>query len=343
MRRAGAKLVLVGDPEQLRPIEAGAAFRAIVEDVGAARITEVRRQRTYWQQQATKYLADGKTADALQAYSDTGSIVSHEDRVTAIGAVVAAWAADVKRDPAKSTIMLSSTNANVAALNAQARRSMRENGKLGPEYKLEAWEESIDKPKREFRLAVAVGDRLMFTKNDNRIGVKNGTIGTLATIGNGQMGVILDGPNCKQVTVDLDKYRNFAHGYAATIHKAQGVTADRVHVMAGRNMDRNLTYVALSRHRDAVSLHFGKDDFASRSNFEAVLSRERGKDTTLDYYRSARERQVARTAEQARPLSVRDTFADSASKGSTSDRIREDMSRWRSSKGNRNRDFGREL
>ncbi|RUV65758.1 Dtr system oriT relaxase, partial [Mesorhizobium sp. M5C.F.Cr.IN.023.01.1.1] len=31
---AGAKLVLVGDAEQLQPIEAGAAFRAIVERIG---------------------------------------------------------------------------------------------------------------------------------------------------------------------------------------------------------------------------------------------------------------------------------------------------------------------
>ena len=32
--KTGAKLVLVGDPEQLQPIEAGAAFRAIVDRVG---------------------------------------------------------------------------------------------------------------------------------------------------------------------------------------------------------------------------------------------------------------------------------------------------------------------
>ena len=63
-RAAGAKVVLVGDPEQLQAIEAGAAFRAIAERVGSAEITEVRRQREDWQQQATHELATGLTAGA---------------------------------------------------------------------------------------------------------------------------------------------------------------------------------------------------------------------------------------------------------------------------------------
>ncbi len=40
VRAAGAKVVLVGDPEQLQAIEAGAAFRAVAERVGAVEITE---------------------------------------------------------------------------------------------------------------------------------------------------------------------------------------------------------------------------------------------------------------------------------------------------------------
>jgi ATP-dependent exoDNAse (exonuclease V) alpha subunit len=41
---AGAKVVLVGDPQQLQAIEAGAAFRAIHERHGGVEISEVRRQ-----------------------------------------------------------------------------------------------------------------------------------------------------------------------------------------------------------------------------------------------------------------------------------------------------------
>ncbi len=51
---AGAKVVLVGDPEQLQAIEAGAAFRSIAERHGAVEITEIRRQHLDWQRDATR-------------------------------------------------------------------------------------------------------------------------------------------------------------------------------------------------------------------------------------------------------------------------------------------------
>ncbi|OAG78189.1 conjugal transfer protein TraA [Acetobacter malorum] len=64
---AGAKVVLVGDPEQLQAIEAGGAFRAVAERVGSVEITTVRRQREGWQQAATKELATGRTGGGAGA------------------------------------------------------------------------------------------------------------------------------------------------------------------------------------------------------------------------------------------------------------------------------------
>src|SRR6202162_3812810 len=62
---AGAKVVLVGDPQQLQSIEAGAAFRSIHERHGGAQIGEVRRQREDWQRDATRDLATGRTGAAI--------------------------------------------------------------------------------------------------------------------------------------------------------------------------------------------------------------------------------------------------------------------------------------
>ena len=78
-------------------------------------------------------------------------------------------------------------------------------------------------------------------------------------------------------------YAAVDHGYAATIHKSQGVTVDRTHVLATPGMDRDAAYVALSRHRDGVQLHYGHDDFASDARLAAVLSRDRAKDMAADY------------------------------------------------------------
>src|SRR3546814_6261798 len=61
--RAGAKVVLVGDAEQLQAIEAGAAFRALAERHGAAEISEIRRQHEDWQKDATRALATGRRSE----------------------------------------------------------------------------------------------------------------------------------------------------------------------------------------------------------------------------------------------------------------------------------------
>ena len=76
--RAGAKVVLVGDAEQLQAIEAGAAFRALAERHGAAEINEVRRQHEDWQRDATRALATGRTGEAIHAYEQHGMVHAAE-------------------------------------------------------------------------------------------------------------------------------------------------------------------------------------------------------------------------------------------------------------------------
>jgi hypothetical protein len=85
------------------------------------------------------------------------------------------------------------------------------------------------------------------------------------------------------VTFYLRDYAHIDHGYAATIHKAQGVTVDRAHVLATPHMDRHAAYVGLTRHRDGVALHYAREDFPEPARLARTLSRERAKDTSLDY------------------------------------------------------------
>src|SRR3546814_18675650 len=82
---AGAKVVLVGDPQQLQAIEAGAAFRAIHERHGGVEITEVRRQHEGWQQDATRQLAAGRTGEAIGAYTDRDMVHEADTRASARG------------------------------------------------------------------------------------------------------------------------------------------------------------------------------------------------------------------------------------------------------------------
>jgi len=290
-RDAGAKVVLVGDPEQLQAIEAGAAFRSIAERHGAAEITEIRRQREDWQKEATRAFATGRTAEALDAYATHGMVHAADTREAARAELVDRWNRDRQAEPDKTRIMFTHTNAEVRELNQEARERVRASGELGEDRTVAA-----DRGERDF----AAGDRIMFLRNERSLGVKNGTLGTLERIEDGRMGVRLDGG--RSVTFDLKDYAAVDHGYAATFGKSQGVSVDRGHVLATPGMDRHSSYVGMTRHRDDVQLHYGRDDFADEGRLARVLSRDRSKDMAGDYAPVRSEQDHARAFADRREI-----------------------------------------
>jgi Ti-type conjugative transfer relaxase TraA len=267
-----AKVVLVGDPEQLQAIEAGAAFRSIAERHGAFEITQVRRQHQDWQRAATRQLATGRTGEALAAYEQAGHVHAAETRDAARTNLIERWDKDRQAAPTASRIILTHTNDEVHALNEAARGRMRVAGELGEEVTL-----GVERGSRNF----AAGDRVMFLKNERSLGVKNGSLGTIQSVSPISMAALLD--DGRAVAFDLKDYNQIDHGYAATIHKAQGMTVDRVHVLATPGLDRHGAYVALSRHRDHVDLHYGADDFTDHDRLVRTLGRDRAKDMAADY------------------------------------------------------------
>ena len=113
--------------------------------------------------------------------------------------------------------------------------------------------------KREF----APGDRIVFLENNRDLGVKNGMLGTVEHVEAGRIIATLDGRGGENVSVPMGDYQAIDHGYATTIHKNQGATVDRSYVMASGTMDRHLTYVAMTRHRDGVQLYAAQDEFTN--------------------------------------------------------------------------------
>jgi len=269
---AGAKVVLVGDPQQLQSIEAGAAFRSIHERQGGAELGAVRRQREDWQRDATRDLATGRTGHALEAYRSHGMVHEAQTREHARGDLIDRWDHDRQASPDRSQIILTHTNDEVRALNEAARMRMRAAGDLGEEVHV-----AVERGERGF----ASGDRVMFLQNERGLGVKNGTLGAIEQVNAQSMTVRTD--DGRSVQFDMKDYNKIDHGYAATIHKAQGMTVDRTHVLATPGMDTHSSYVALSRHRDGIALHHARDDFANPVQLTRTLSRDRAKDMASDY------------------------------------------------------------
>lgn len=267
---AGAKVVLVGDAEQLQPIEAGAAFRAVVERAGVVEIETVRRQRNEWAREASQAFARGAVDIGLAAYAERGHVRLIETREAAKAAIA--------RDSVAAglvggaSLIMAHTNQDVQELNALVRAERFRLGELGAEAAFQA-----ERGARQF----ASGDRLVFLRNDHELGVKNGTLGTVELADPGRLVVRTDGG--MRIPVDQASYAQVDHGYAVTLHKAQGATVDRAFVLASGGMDRHLTYVGMTRHRDTATLYAGQNDFSDTAAMMRRLSRARPKASTLDF------------------------------------------------------------
>lgn len=252
MNEISAKLVLVGDPDQLQPIEAGTPFRRVVKDHGAARLTEIHRQKADWQRQASRDLAAGELTKAVDQYRKKDAVTQVNERSAAIEALVEAYAMDVAANGKNKTrLAFAHKRKDVHALNQAIRAALRSDNKALPETLL-----STDTGKRAF----AAEDRIVFTRNDKDIDVKNGMLGTVVTAQDGEIAVALDGDTDRLVRFDPQDFRSFDHGYAVTIHKSQGATVDQSYVLASRSMDRHLAYVAMTRHRDDMRLFINNKD-----------------------------------------------------------------------------------
>src|SRR5712692_3071312 len=300
----GAKGVVVVDAEQVQPIEAGAAFRAIAERVGYQELSGIRRQREAWQREASSDFARGEPGRAFERYHQHGAIHFGDNRNKAKEELIGSWAAyRAAQGREKASLILAHTRADVRELNLQARTILKERGELGKESRVEVARElaaddgtiSIERGERYF----AHGERVMFLKNDRELGVKNGSLGTVADVNKDSMRVILDGEARREVSFALKDYAALDYGYADTVHKAQGATFDKAFVLATPGMDRHLAYVGMTRHREGVELYAGRDDFKGFEELKERLSRARPKDSTLDYaQRRGMEAARAQSAEK---------------------------------------------
>ena len=285
--KAGAKLVLVGDPQQLQPIEAGSAFRAMVERIGYAELERVYRQREDWMRHASLDLGRGKVGEALLAYRTRGHVIGKRLKAEAVESLIASWNRDY--DPRKSMLMLAHLRRDVHMLNTLARAKLVERGTVGEGH--------------AFRTADGIrhfdaGDQIVFLKNEGSLGLKNGMIGRVTEAAPGRIAALVgEGDHQRQVAVEQRFYNNLDHGYATTIHKSQGATVDRVKVLASLSLDRHLTYVAMTRHREDLELFFGRRSFDLNGGLTAILSRRNAKETTLDYERGTLYRQALAFAE----------------------------------------------
>jgi Ti-type conjugative transfer relaxase TraA len=274
--QTGARLRLVGDAWQLHAVDAGDAFREVAKQATAAghtaALTEIMRQREDWQREASTAFAHHEIAEGLDAYQERGFVQAHRTQGEARAALLEQWQTDRQDAPQATQILLTHTNEQRQALNRLVRTIRREAGELGEDALVRAGSRT---------LRLAEGDRVMLTRNDYDLGVKNGSLGTLISVDGERLGLALD--DGRSIRIDTRDYGHLDYGYALTIHKSQGVTVDRAYLLATASLNAPLTYVAMTRHREALHVAYSREHFKDEAELAKGLSRADHKDFSARY------------------------------------------------------------
>lgn len=273
---AGAKLILVGDHDQIQPIGPGEAFRGIASQVGAAEITTVWRQKELWQRQATEQIAKGEIRQALSLYQAQGGLSWQGTRNEAVTGLVGQYLKDITLSPNKSRIILAYTNQEIERINRLVRADMKEAGLLGAEQEVRT---------AYGKIALSIGEKIVFLKNDRKLGVQNGAMATVCRIQGEIIEVQLEGRAGQggRLEFSTQEYNAFGYGYAVTTHKAQGVTVDTSYLLLEKHFNLNTAYVGMSRHRESLNLFADHETYSDEKALVTALERRPENSLVSDY------------------------------------------------------------
>lgn len=265
-QKTGARLVLIGDEKQLQPIEHGAPFRVIGDMVGRTEMKEIRRQQREEDRVAVHAFAEGRAAQGLRTYLERDLVNIQETKAEAVKVLVHDWKKD--GSPLNEKIIFGTTREAVRQLNEAVQAERQRRGELGKAAMTVNGYEMHE------------GDRVMFTKKSNKLGVQNGDLGTVVKVNPLTDHIYVKLDKNELVSVPLFSYRSIELGYALTTHKMQGKTIHNAYVMTGGTMlDRELSYVQMSRHRNEARLYFAVEESGQEiANIAAAMSRSRQKE-----------------------------------------------------------------
>ncbi|HUR77846.1 MAG TPA: MobF family relaxase [Acidimicrobiales bacterium] len=293
--RSRAKVVLIGDHRQLPEIEAGGAFARLARDPHAITLEENRRQRDRHERRALADWRKGRISDAVERLTRRGNVVHGDNADLLRQQLVADWKQSI--DNGDVSLMLARRRVDVADLNLRARQLLKQTGGL------DASDETTIGG-----LPLCEGDWVVARRNDRRIGVHNGDLGVVTAIDEHAATVMLDRGPTVVVPADYIGRGHLDHGYAITIHKAQGATCDRTFVLGDDSLHNETGYTAMSRGRQRNRLYVmapdphaenpGAHDTLDRHHFDIVeaLRRSEAQQLATDLLAKSQRRTLARGA-----------------------------------------------
>jgi ATP-dependent exoDNAse (exonuclease V) alpha subunit len=220
-KAVGAKVIFVGDRNQLSPVGWTGALGKAINICGSEKLEESRRQQNELHQEATKLLGRYRVREALDIFRQEGSIkvsaTAAESNSECIKEFVKKYieqSSALDRDDLVSTKTIAIgvfENKTRQLYNMMVRKQLKEAGVLkGQEYSFHV---GAIKGEKQF-LKLARGEQIVFSRNANHLGrggIFNGELGTILKVrspnpdGHGIIDILVHkaSGNKEQVSLDL--------------------------------------------------------------------------------------------------------------------------------------------
>ncbi|MGA1813712.1 MobF family relaxase [Frondihabitans sp. 4ASC-45] len=267
--RHGAHVRLIGDDKQLSAVEAGGALRLLEHEVGSVKLEVLHRFTNREEAEATKLLRDPTgTGDPFAWYVDNGRVTGGTiDRMTAD--VFSGWQHDT--DAGLQSVMVAKTNATVSELNGRAQALRMSQGLVKGRQSAPLHD----------GLSAYRGDTIVTRQNDaqlktggGRDRVKNNDVWTVEKAHQDGSLTVTSVKSGAKITLPREYVEKSVElGYASTLHRTQGMTADTAHVLADASTSRELAYVGLTRGRHENHLYVETEEAQPVSEVLASIAR----------------------------------------------------------------------
>jgi exodeoxyribonuclease V alpha subunit len=266
--RPDARLVLVGDPDQLASVEAGAVLDDLVAGFRGRADSPVVELATVHRFGATI----GELAQAIRAGDAEAAIAvlraGHDDVrwvETDDPAVVAEAVRTAALPPARAVraeALAGRAIAALAALDEHRMLSAHRDTVRWWNSRVELWLREAEPGATDLFDRMYAGRPLLVTRNDPGLGLHNGDTGVVVRGADGRPRVVVAGAG-GSVELAPGRLADVETMHAMTIHKSQGSQAREVTVLLpdadSRLLTRELLYTAVTRARGVVRLIGGED------------------------------------------------------------------------------------
>jgi Ti-type conjugative transfer relaxase TraA len=275
VEKGGGKLIAIGDLQQIQSIGIGGGLSLMQEKAGYALMDNVRRQDVAWQKEATQLFSGDEQSvkSALDVYSSHGNVIASSNPTDSKLSLLNDYTSDYGND---TRLIFAHKKIDVEDFNNGVRKILKHQGELG--------EKDYTFKSRKGSIVLSDNDRIVFLENNNRMGVRNGTLATVKGFASDDS-VHVELDSGKQLVFSIKDYNNIDHGYAVTVHKSQGSTVDNSFVYATGGFDKHLSYVAMTRHRNDAKLYYseGPEGFKTENHLKEALSRDNTKSLAQEF------------------------------------------------------------